>query len=288
MTDRGMRGSARGVAIRFCRDALRLTLLIACSMFSPAHGQAAQAPGGSALPPFAGYDVVSVKPNLSGSGSSRISARNATFQATNVSLKMMLKTAYGVQDTSISGLPKWSEGARYDINAKIADPAVEGNDKLTNEQSNEIYRIRVRSILTDRFHLTAHKETKVLPVYDLIVLPGLLRFQKSEPSEEGHSGINVHNRNMTGIAVPLKAFADFLSDQVGRTVIDKTGLNGTYDLSLRWSPDELAEASKETGVSDRPPEIYTALQEQLGLKLTSDKGPSEMLVVDSVDPPAAD
>ena len=93
---------------------------------------------------------------------------------------------------------------------------------------------------------------------------------------------------MKATAVPLKNLASFLSEVVGRSVVDKTGLTGDYDLALKWSPDELAEAAKETGATDRPPEIYTALQEQLGLKLVPSKGPLQTLLVDTVSPPAED
>ncbi len=277
-----------------CRAALATGLLLFLMALTSSRliGQLpkqAELQGTTPQPAFTGYDVVSIKPNVSGSGSMRISARETTFQATNTSLKMMLVNAYGVRDALISGLPKWAESARWDINAKIVDPLPEvASSKLSREQSTELYRTKVQSILNDRFHLKAHKETRILPLYELVVIPGPLRFKKSEPSEEEHSGINVHNRNMTGTAIPLSAFAGFLSDQVGRTVMDKTGLEGTYDFTLKWSPDELAEAAKETGIIDRPPEIYTALQEQLGLKLVSGKGSSEVLVVDSVEQPVVD
>ncbi|MGI4757041.1 MAG: TIGR03435 family protein [Janthinobacterium lividum] len=238
---------------------------------------------------FAGYDVISIKPNASGSGSMRISSRETTFQATNTSLKMMLLNAYGVRDALITGLPKWAESDRWDINAKIVDlPKKDAEDKLTREQSTEAYRSKVRSILTDRFKLKVHKEVKTLPTYDLTILPGPLLFQKSTPGEEDHSGTNVHNRSLTATAIALKDFARFLSDQTDRTVIDKTGLEGLYDLTLKWSADELAEATKETGTADRPPDIFSALQEQLGLKLVPGKGPSEVLVVDSIEQPMLD
>lgn len=287
-------GPARSISPPCSQTCLPVALLVydlaLCTCLL--HGQAASAPQVpvvASTTAFASYDVVSIKPNVSGSGSMRISARETTFQATNTSLKMLLISAYGTRDALISGLPKWTETARWDINAKIVDSAPTGaSSKLSSEQGNELYRSKVRSILTERFHLAAHKETRILPIYELILTTGPLRFRKSEPLEEEHAGTNIHNREMTGTAIPLKAFAAFLSDQVGRTVVDKTALEGTYDFSLKWSADELAEATKDTKVGDRPPEIYTALQEQLGLKLVPGRGPSEVLVVDAVDQPVVD
>ena len=295
MRKSSLRDALRKNCLRFSPGTLLPTALLPGLLLlsaPPVWAQAAAAqssPKASTQSAFGGFDVVSIKPNKSGSGSSRISARETTFQATNVSLKMLLVNAYGVRDALISGLPKWAEDARWDINAKLIDPpSPEIENRLTREQSTEQYRTKVRSILTERFKLTAHKETRTLPIYELVVMPGPSRFSRSTPAEENQSGTHVNNRDMTGTALTLKDFARFLSDQVDRTVVAKTGLDGTYSFKLKWSPDELAEAAKETGVGDRPPNMYTALQEQLGLKLVAGKGPSEVLVVDSAEPPVLD
>ena len=254
------------------------------------NGQAAKsapASNGPAPAPFGGYDVVSVKPNVSGNGSMRFSTRDTTFQATNISLKMLLVNAYGIRDGLIFGLPKWAESGRWDINAKVLEPAP-SDSKTSREQSTALYRTKVQSILVDRFHLAAHIETKILPIYELVLLPGPTHLQESQAPQDKRGTMSTSDRNMKATAVPLKNLASFLSEVVGRSVVDKTGLTGDYDLALKWSPDELAEAAKETGATDRPPEIYTALQEQLGLKLVPSKGPLQTLVVDTVSPPAED
>lgn len=235
------------------------------------------------------YDVVSIKPNDSGSGSSHINAYETTFQATNISLSWLLVNAYGVLNNNVFGLPKWAEKARWDINAKVVDPEPKVTDGvLKPEDYTARYRYKIQAMLIDRYHLRAHTETRVLPTYELVLLPGPLRFARSTPDEDSSSGTRTRNRNLTATAITLKGMAEYLAGQVGRPVEDKTGLEGKYDFHMVWSSDELAEAAKDTGATDRPPGIYTALQEQLGLKLISGKGPAEVLVVDSVEPPAVD
>ena len=275
-----------------CRStSLALSAVLAAVSFHVAAGQSAvgalPAPAAQVTLPV--YDVVSIKPNDSGSGSSHINAYDTTFQATNISLDWLLVNAYGVLDNNVYGLPKWADKARWDINAKVVDPGPKMPEgSLSQDDYTARYRYKILAMLTDRFHVKAHTETRVLPTYELVLLPGQQRFTRSTPDEDSQSGTRSRSRNLTATAITLKAMAEYLARQVGRPVEDKTGLDGKYDFHLQWSSDDLAEAAKDTGATDRPPVIYTALQEQLGLKLVSGKGPVEVLVVDSVEPPVVD
>ncbi len=94
--------------------------------------------------------------------------------------------------------------------------------------------------------------------------------------------MDTNNTNLTAQAVPLSTLATFLAQKLSRPVDDKTGLTANYDFTLKWSPDEVAQDSQN---ANTPPSIYTALQEQLGLKLESTKGPVDTIVVDHIDPP---
>ncbi len=271
--------------------ALALAAVLAAMSFHVAGGQATvgapPAPAAQAAWPI--YDVVSIKPNDSGSGSSHINAYETTFQASNISLDWLMVNAYGVLDNNVYGLPKWAEKARWDINAKVVDPGPKVPEgSLPSEEYTARYQYKIQAMLTDRFHVKAHTETRVLPTYELVLQPGPLRFTRSTPDEDSKSGTRSRNRNLTATSITLKTMAEYLARQVGRPVEDKTGLDGKYDFHLQWSSDDLSEAAKDTGATDRPPILTIALQEQLGLKLVPGKGPVEVLVVDSVEPPVVD
>jgi len=189
----------------------------------------------SKLPAF---DVITVKPDTSGDRPS-IDFDNGNFSATNFSVKMLTLFAYGLKDDQLFGVPKWADEMHFDMKAKVldADPAL--LQTLTNDQRRQIER----TILTERFGLTFHRETKVLPVYELVVDKGGPRFQPSkiEIGQRGANGLaagalhtNNHagNADMMSTAVPISSLVDVLSRQMERIVVDKTGLTGRYDLNL--------------------------------------------------------
>ena len=255
-------------------------------LMDDARGQApaASLQESSALHPAPAFDIVSIKPNKSGSGNFGIRTDDGSFAATNISLKTLLSNAYGFRDGLISGVPAWAESARFDVDAKIVDPDVEALKKLTPEQR----RAMLVPILTDRFHVQVHTETRVRPEYDLVVTRDGPKFKESA-LPDAKSGTTVGNNYMTATAVPMSSLTYQLSGQLDRTVIDKTGLKGKYDLHLKWAPEQAAMAGPDGGEradsNDTAPSIFTALQEQLGLKLQPVKGPVETLVVDRAEPP---
>ncbi|HEY1744811.1 MAG TPA: TIGR03435 family protein [Granulicella sp.] len=238
------------------------------------------------------FDVVSIKPNKSGSGNNNsTSFSGESFSATNISVKMLLEDAYDVKQDLISGLPGWASSDRFDIHAKVVEPDLELLKKLTPKQAEGM----LQAILVDRFQLKVHTETKTLPVYEMVVVKDGPKFKASAPegSPEDKSPNDVargamtvqstvQNTELTGHAIPLASFANMLTDQLHRTVIDKTGLTGQYDLLLKWTSDDTSDASSDSST----PSIFTALQEQLGLKLQSSKGPVDTLVVDRVEMPS--
>jgi bla regulator protein BlaR1 len=221
------------------------------------------------------FDVVSIRENTGGAagGDGRMSLRDGFLQVNNLLLKSLITSAYGVHEGLIFGLPRWAEEARYDIRAKVTDADPTALITMTREQR----RALMAAMLEDRFRLKAHPVTKELPVYDLVVTKGGPRFSQS--TREQH--VEVHRSEYTGTAVPMPGgLASFLEEVVGRSVVDKTGLTGTYDFHLQWEPD-LSGADPDTA-----PSIFTALQEQLGLKLQPNKGPVKTLFVDHVERPS--
>ncbi len=242
------------------------------------------------------YDAVAIKPNKSGSGSMSWRSSDDSFEGINFSLKQLIVNAYGIRDGLISGMPAWAEGAHFDIHAKIVDPDAEALTKLTPEQRQAM----VASILTERFGLKVHKETKQLPVYELTVLKDGPKFKdsvavevdpKDDPAQRkgmGPGSMMTSDGQLKSVAIPLSSLVSMLASELSRTVIDKTGLAGKYDLNLKWTPDRVAAAGTDDGQqpADVAPSLFTALQEQLGLKLVSSRGPVETLVVDHVEQPS--
>ncbi len=222
------------------------------------------------------YDVVSVKVNKSGSGNVDTTTKLATYSATNVSLKDLLLHAYATREDLIFGGPKWVNSARFDVEAKIVDPDLEVLRNLTPEQN----RALLRPMLANRFQLKVHPEIKVLPVYEMVLAKSGPKFKEASPRER--EGTHIQDSVLTAHAVTLASLASTLSNQLHQTVIDKTGLPEKFDLALSWTPEYGPEASRESSAAS----IFTALQEQLGLKLRSSKGPIETLVIDHVEMPS--
>jgi uncharacterized protein (TIGR03435 family) len=216
------------------------------------------------------FEVATIKPappQSNGRTQTRMSSDTDKGDLTysNVNLKEVMGRAYKVQQIQITG-PDWLETERFDIAAKFPPHA-----------SPEQLLLMLQSLLAERFKLALHRETKELPVYALTVAKGGPKFKPSDTA----SGIT-SNSNRTQWHVTAKgsmaSFAEFLTGEAGRPVLDKTGLPGSYELTLDWAPDT-APAANDAAL----PSLFTALQEQLGLKLESTKAPVETLVVDHAD-----
>jgi len=230
------------------------------------------------------FDVISVKPNKTGSGSTSIDWDDSKFDATNVSLMALLLNAYDLKDAQVINLPKWGESVRFDIQAKVVDPNRKAKS-LTDDQN----RAMVQPILADRFQLKFHHETKVLPVYELVVAKSGPKFKDSKITGDqkaangmGPGSMRTSNTTMMSTAVPVSTLVDMLSSRLQRIVVDKTGLTGKYDLDLTWTPDDGSTAAPDSNA----PSIFTALQEQLGLHLQPSKSPVETFVIDHVELPS--
>ncbi len=227
------------------------------------------------------YDVSTIKPNNTGSGSVRISINDETLYATNVTVKMMLENSFGVRQDIIYGLPGWAGSNHYDIVAKISDADAAALRNLTRDDRKKM----MMQLIADRFQLKSHIEVKELPTFDLVVAKGGIKFQETPKNapDDKRGSMNVNNTEMTAYGVEMESLTKMLEGRVDRNVVDKTGLKGNYDLHLKWRREE---DGPTAGITDDPaPPIYTALQEQLGLKLQPSKGPVDTLVVDHIEEP---
>ena len=260
-----------------------LLVLVMSSMF----GQTSTGQSGAAETKAPTFDIVSIKPNQSGRGGFDVESNDSNYTAINISLKMLFEEAYGIKEDQVYGLPGWASSARFDIEAKIVEPNPEVLKKLTPEQHKAMFQ----ALLADRFQLKVHTETRVLPVLKLVAVKGGPKFKEfapegspedKSPNGIGRGGISAKSGVLTAHAIPLTSLANTLAHWLHQTVIDKTGLTGQYDLILKWAPEYGPDASSESSRTS----LFTALQEQLGLKLRSSKGPVETLVIDHVEMPS--
>lgn len=234
-----------------------------------------------------GFDVAVIRPNP-GDTTRRShiwsSASDGNFKAQNVTVMELIRFAFGMPETRISGGPGWMRSAKWDMEAK-SDPDINAKLRgLDSAPAREQKQHMLQALLADRFALKVHEETRQLPIYALVVAKGGPRFQPSKIN--GTTINNSHGQiTVTGSDHTVALLAEQLSRTLGRVVVDKTGLDGRYELSLKWAPND-APAGADTAPADMGPSIFTAIQEQLGLKLESEKGPVPILVIDHIDLPS--
>jgi uncharacterized protein (TIGR03435 family) len=224
------------------------------------------------------FEVAAVKPSnpTPGPNDRRALRSGGRYTAIGFTLSMLISLAYGVQRYEISG-PAWIYSDRYDIVAKM-EPKT-NNDQLT---------LMLRQLLAERFKLTLHHETKELPVYALIIGKNGSKLTKS--AAETPYSRKIGDGRLICSGCPLTNFRTWLTNLLGRTVVDLTGLTGKYDFQLEFTPDQRPTIQPDGTVAAAQlsggPSIFTALQEQLGLKLESRKHPVDMLILDHADHPS--
>jgi uncharacterized protein (TIGR03435 family) len=152
-------------------------------------------------------------------------------------------------------------------------------------------RLMLQSLLEERFKLRLHRESREEPVYELVVAGGGPRMKQAADSlKQPQRGLRMGRGQLTGTAAPISILINQISQQLGRSVIDKTGLTGQYDFELKWTPEFNQSQASPADPGPQPdlggPSIFTAIQEQLGLKLESTKGPVEVIVIDSAEKPS--
>jgi uncharacterized protein (TIGR03435 family) len=220
------------------------------------------------------FEVASIKPNRTDQANSSIRRGAGQTTMSGVSLRKVTLVAYGIPDDreyALSG-PDWMGTDRYDILAKY--PA-----GTTQEQ----FRAMLQNLLAERFHLALHNETRQLPAYALVVAKSGPRLK---PAAGFAGGTNGRPGFLDAKSTTIRKLADLLARMTGQPVADETGLAGAYDFQLEWSPDEtikLAPDAPPVTTNPNGPSLFSALQEQLGLKLEARKGPVEVLVVDRIE-----
>jgi bla regulator protein blaR1 len=303
MIETKMRHCARArllFAAAIAAAAAPVLLVQAAALANPAAPKppAAIAPqSGASSAALPAYEVSVVNPSKSDQGNSMLRFTPDGIRITNVPLHMLLREALGTEDDRIFGEPGWVKSDKFDIEAKVAPDDAPKLKDLKFEQRQQM----LVPLLEERFGLKFHHETRDLPVYDLVIAKGGVKMTPSKPEDpqgQGrHTLMSSRKGKLEAQGIATSVLAHLLSAQLGRTVIDKTGLTGNYDYTLEWTPDDEAAAmarpadggSTESGNNPSPaapgPSLFTALQEQLGLKLEASKGPADVIVIDHIEQP---
>jgi uncharacterized protein (TIGR03435 family) len=225
------------------------------------------------------------------------------FTATNNTVRTLILNAYGISSSPylLQGGPGWIDSARYDIDAKAGADAIPAG--TSNRVLWEKTRLMLQALLADRFKLSIRRETKEMPAYQLLVAKNGARLQKSDrdcdASVTACHGFSGNPTRLSGSGVDMYDLALILSSYSDRPVIDRSGIQGLFDLKLQWNPfaarpqaaDVIPRSpAAEAREGPRPdlaslPTLFDALEQQLGLKLESHKGPVEVYVIDHVERP---
>jgi len=283
----------------------------------------AQAPDASAPGNAPSFEAASVKANKSGPGQTSLFFQpGGRFRATNVTLKMLIGAAYGtpqpLPEFQLVGGPKWMDTDRFDVVAKAPGDPQPGPSGPPPQMF-----LMIQSLLAERFHLRVHYETRDMPIYALMLArsDGKLgpRITPSAtdcaarmaemrarggpppppaPGERPPCGARMFPGNVSAGAMTMTQIVNGLARTPGlnRTVVDRTGLTGSYDFDLTYTPDQMPQGRGDPppgappfpAVDPNGPSLFTALQEQLGLKLEPTRAPVNVLVIDNVEPPTDD
>jgi uncharacterized protein (TIGR03435 family) len=252
------------------------------------------------------FEVASIRENVSASDNASVRAQpGGRVSVSNNSLRNIIRNAYNVQNYQIIGGPDWINTARWDINAKAPDDA-----------PPQQLLLMLRTLLADRFKLVIRNETREMSIYALTLAraDGRLGSQLRASSVDCAAifaaakatgqvpptttngrptcGTRTTRGSMITTGVAMADFARNLGPFTGRPVVDRTGLTGVYDLDLTWTPEPGPSGPEGTTPQPQPSSegvsLYTAIQEQLGLKLDAQRGPVDVLMIDSVQRPIED
>jgi uncharacterized protein (TIGR03435 family) len=228
------------------------------------------------------FEVASIKLNKSANDMLMQGFTADGFSVNNCPLGFTFMLAYEFNDlTRVSGMPDWFMSEKYDIAAKVADSDVAAWQKLTHDQQS----FAMSTLLEDRFKLKVRRETREGQTFALVIMKNGPKFKEAKPREAVLAPNHAH---LLGRGENMASLVSILTQIVGRPVVDKTGLTGTYDFDLKYAPQQNSSpipGAEPSEASSDLPSIYIALQEQLGLKLEPAKGPVEFLIIDHAERP---
>jgi uncharacterized protein (TIGR03435 family) len=231
------------------------------------------------------FEVATIKPSKPDENRKFLTVQGRKMVEVNYSLKDLIGFAYGLHSTQIAGLPAWAENDRYDITGQPDGEGMPSGAQLKR---------MLQKLLVDRYKLTFHHDQKQLSVYVLSVAKSGPKLTKSAHDPKGLPGIGF--RQLGAMFAVNASMNDFCvlglqGTVLDRPVLDHTGIDGKFDFTLNWTPDDSqfttlgVKVPPPTDAANAPPNLYTAVQEQLGLKLEATKAPADVLVVDHAEKP---
>ena len=276
--------------------AMRVALMWVLVLFKG--GLATLAAQGAKPVQGASFDVTVVRLSKPDVQNSTLNLRQDQLQVQNLTLQSLIQFAYKLSsgsDDQIIGGPKWMKTTRFDMEAKMDAEAAGKASKMTGKERLDLQREMLKSLLADRFQMEVHHETRTLPVVQMQAIGAtkLLKFEapaNTSGDTKAWQGLrNDSHGHVEGRGADLKMLASVLAFQPeigGRLVIDQTGLpsDDRFTFDLRWTPEKLAEA-QGGGPEDHAVSLFTAVQEELGLKLTAAKAPVDVVVIDRIKMP---
>ena len=275
------------------RIGMRSILFTVFLEFAVSAGVQAQASAASAQAvKVPALDVISVRPNrLGASGGMSWGPTPDGVMGKNLTVHQMLVEAYHANDNQLIDEPDWVKSEHFDFAGKVTGPDAALVGKLTPDQK----RVYFEQVLKERFGLVAHQETRELPEYALTPAKGGAKLEdgKADPRAARdmkpnagwyRMGMNGGVKKVEFSGTPVARLLPILSNETGRTVVDKSGLAGKYNFTLSWRAALAEGGADDAAVS--APDLFTAIQEQLGLKLEPTKGPVDVLVIDHIERPA--
>jgi uncharacterized protein (TIGR03435 family) len=216
------------------------------------------------------FEVASIRPSKAEDQTNRLGpGPQGGLRAENVTALQLIAFAYSVRPFQIAGGPGWIRTDRFNVTATPDKP----EEQVSREILSSRVRQRVQALLMERFGLVLRSETREMPVYGLVLAKSGSKLTKS--SGENTPNMSTSDREMKGTTANMKMVAYALAGVLHRPVIDETGLEGTYDFNMEWTPDEGA-----------GPALFTVIQDRLGLKLESKKAPAPVFVIEKIDKPS--
>ena len=288
-------------------------VLIAFTLATATPSRAQSQPQNTAAPsPPYEYEAATIRPSKGPVRGGQIGMWAAPdgFSAWFITLQQIISVAYGVERFQISGGPSWLPSERFDIVAKMDATTADALEMLSQDRRVLAQQQMLQALLANRFQLTVHRETNELTIYKLVIAKGGPKLQEAKPGDSypnaqtfadgTHPGAgsmqgSVLSGKVTGQAVPIAKLVHDLTQMLGHPVLDKTELKGVYDFKLQFTPDDRLQPPSGLAPNERlpvppadsnAPSLFDALQEQLGLKLESGKGPVEVIVIDHIERPS--
>jgi uncharacterized protein (TIGR03435 family) len=250
------------------------------------------------------YEVASIKPDLSNNGNSSTNNPSDGFVATNATLATLIQSAYGILNFQLVGGPDWINSERYVVDAKMDAETADALQKLNLEDRLLARHQMLQALLADRLKLTTHRETRDLPVYFLVIAKNGSKLHQAKSGDAYENGLksrggtmgqgmssnsNRFTTSITDQGMPIASLLPLLGRPLGRPVLDKTGLTGNFDFTLKFAVERPSPDATMNGgpIPDADaPFLLEAIQQQLGLKLESGKGPVEVIVIDHIERPS--